>query len=215
MLPASQLSPRAARAHALKNCLTVVDAVNQLVERELSDQARERLQRSRGAVLRMLALITEDLVAEGSTPRPKRELVLAKDVAKVVVERVEDRAEAAGVALCVQCGPGGVIGDAGALSEALGNLVVNAIEATPAGGVVFLETHECEDGSQVWTVQDTGPGIAPGMIEHLGRPFVSGRKGGSGIGIAFAREVIERHSGLVRFESLPDAGTRVSVWLPH
>src|SRR5262245_8697064 len=97
-------------------------------------------------------LLSQDVHAVGDTFVPTQQIVDA------VVARVEDRAEAGGVELFVQRGPGGVHGDAGALAEALGNVVLNAIEEAPAGGAVFVATYSTADGSQLWTVQDTGSG---------------------------------------------------------
>src|SRR5258708_9533531 len=60
-------SPRAGRAHALKNCLAVVRAVNRLLEPDLTERSRERLARSQDAVDRMLGIIQEELAP---APRP-------------------------------------------------------------------------------------------------------------------------------------------------
>lgn len=211
---AVSVSRRAARAHALKNCLTVIAAVNQLVEHELSEVARERLSRSRAAAQRMLALIEEDLLPDGVT-RSLRELVNVANVANAVVERVKDRAQIGCVKLHVRCGQGDVIGDGPALAEALGNIVLNAVEATPPDGAVLVVTSELRRGAQLWVVQDSGPGIAAHLLEQWGTPYASFREGGTGIGVAFAREVVERHGGFIRLESASGTGTCVSIWLPR
>ena len=152
-------SPRAARAHALKNCLAVVRAVNRLLESEVSERSRERLARSQDAVDRMLAIIQEELTSESRPAARDPGYVSTEGTLRDVVARVEDRAQAGRVELFVQAGPGGVAGDGSELTEAFSNVVLNAIEATPPGGAVLVSTHELVDGSQVWAVRDTGPGI--------------------------------------------------------
>jgi signal transduction histidine kinase len=207
-------SPRAARAHALKNCLAVVSAINRLLEPELSERSRERMQRSQDAVKRMLALIQDDMVAARPPATCKRAFVSAEEVFRAVVARVEDRAQAGRVELVVRTGPGGVVGDGAELAEALTNIVLNAIEATPPGGAVFVTTLELADGSQVWAVRDTGPGISEHVRDGLGLPFVTGRRGGTGLGLAVARQTFEQHGGQLHIRSIQGSGTLVSTRLP-
>jgi two-component system phosphate regulon sensor histidine kinase PhoR len=208
-------SPRAARAHALKNCIAVVHAVNRLLESEVGERSRERLARSEEAVGRMLAIIREEL---GADPRPAAArapgYVSAEEVLHDVIARVEDRAQTGRVELFVQAGTGGVMGDGPDLTEAFANLVLNAIEATPSGGTVLVATHELADGSQVWAVRDTGPGIPEHVRQRLGTPFVSSRKGGSGVGFALARHIVDQHGGQLHVRTIEGSGTIVSMRLP-
>jgi signal transduction histidine kinase len=210
----SSPSPRAARAHALKNCLAVVRAVNRLLESDVSERSRERLARSQDAVDRMLAMIQEELTAD---PRPAARdpgYFSAEGILRDVVARVEDRAQAGRVELFVQAGPGGVTGDGSELTEAFSNIVLNAIEATPPGGAVLVATHELVDGSQVWAVRDTGPGIPEDVRQRLGTPFVTSRKCGSGVGFALARQIVEQHGGQLHVRTIEGSGTVVSMRLP-
>jgi signal transduction histidine kinase len=138
----------------------------------------------------------------------------AEDILRTVVHRAEGPAEAGQVTLAVRGGSGGMDGDRDELVEALFNVVLNAIEVTPAGGVVSISTCECADGAQFWTVRDTGPGIAPHIARHLGTPFAAGKEGGLGLGLAVALSIVERHEGVMRFESSTAAGTSVAIWFP-
>jgi signal transduction histidine kinase len=210
----SSPSPRAARAHALKNCLAVVRAVNRLLESDVGERSRERLSRSQEAVDRMLAIVQEELTADSRPPARDCGYVSAEEILRDVVARVEDRAQAGRVELFVQAGTGGVVGDGPELTEAFANLALNAIEASPLGGAVLMATHELVDGSQVWAVRDTGPGIPEDIRQRLGTPFVTSRKGGSGVGFALARRVVEQHGGQLHVRTLEAAGTVVSMRLP-
>ena len=210
----SSPSPRAARAHALKNCLAVVRAVNRLLESDVTERSRERLARSQEAVDRMLAIVQEELTADSRPAARESGYVSAEDILRDVVARVEDRAQAGRVELLVQAGTGGVVGDGPELTEAFANLVLNAIEATPPGGAVLVATHELADGSQVWAVRDTGPGIPEHIRQRLGTPFVTSRKGGSGVGFALARRIVEQHGGQLHVRTLEGSGTVVSMRLP-
>jgi signal transduction histidine kinase len=208
----TDLSPQAARAHAIKNCLAVVCAVQKLLEHHLTGEARSRLARAQDAVLRMRALLDEEIAAPSHVP--EKAFCPAEDIVRAVVVRAEDRAEAGEVRLVIHSGTGGVHGVHDELVEALFNVVLNAIEVTPAGGIVSISTCRAPDGAQFWTVQDAGPGIAVHVVPRLGRPFVSGKEGGTGLGLAVAQSIVERHEGLIRFESSARSGTLVALWFP-
>ena len=210
----SSPSRRAARAHALKNCLAVVHAVNRLLESDVSERSRERLARSQDAVDRMLAIIQEELTVDSRPAARDHGYVCCEGMLRDVIARVEDRAQVGGVELFVQAGPGGVAGDGFELAEAFSNVVLNAIEATPPGGAVRVSTHGLVDGTQVWAVRDTGPGIPEDVRQRLGTPFVTSRKGGSGVGFALARHVVEQHGGQLHVRTIQGSCAVVSMCLP-
>ncbi|MGO1056813.1 sensor histidine kinase [Crossiella sp. CA198] len=111
-----------------------------------------------------------------------------------------------------------VDGDPNRLRQVLGNLVSNAIRATPAGGRVTLSARR-EGAAAVLTVADTGSGIAAADL-----PFVFDRfwraddararaTGGSGLGLSIAREIVAAHGGVITAES--PGGARFTVRLPR
>lgn len=113
-----------------------------------------------------------------------------------------------------------VMADPDRFQEVLTNLLDNALRHTAAGGRVTLSAVRSNDTAQL-TVTDTGEGIA---AEHLPRVFErfyrvdSGRsrpRGGSGIGLAITRALVEAHGGHIRVESAgPGAGSTFSITLP-
>jgi signal transduction histidine kinase len=115
--------------------------------------------------------------------------------------------------------PAVVGGDAGDLRRALLNLVENAVKYTPDGGGVEVSL-ATEDGWAAVTVQDTGPGIEPGDVERVFRPFVrldaarARATGGAGLGLSIARSIVLAHGGSLGLESSPGAGSRFTIRLP-
>jgi two-component system, sporulation sensor kinase A len=91
--------------------------------------------------------------------------------------------------------------------------VANAIEATPPGGAVNLETQELTNGDQQWVLHDTGHGIPDDQLARLGHSFHWQKEGGSGLGVALARAAIAQHGGLMRVESHGGAGTAITIVL--
>ena len=90
--------------------------------------------------------------------------------------------------------------DAEQLRRALDNLILNAIQNTPAGGTVKVEA-DSRDGRVSFRVRDTGPGVPESIREHLFEPFVTGRPDGTGLGLAIVREIARAHGGDVRVAS--------------
>lgn len=210
----TQVPPRAARAHVLKNCLAIVSAVNQLLEPELAGESQLRVGRSQKAVRHMAELIDEDLRLDGKARHDGGEFVSAEQVFDAVRTRLEDVAESRRVRLEFVVGCGGLWGDRNSLTEALVNIVKNAIESSDQGDAVVVTGTEGVEGGQLWTVRDTGPGIPRHVLAKLGAPIRSCKQNGAGLGIAVACDIFESHGGLLHIESAPGWGTQVSIWVP-
>jgi len=104
--------------------------------------------------------------------------------------------------------------DASKLRQALRNLVLNAVQVGGAGVAVKIEVG-VERGRARVSVADDGPGVPVELAATLFEPFVTARPGGSGLGLAVARRVAERHGGSLVLESTPGVrGARFSIYLP-
>jgi signal transduction histidine kinase len=100
------------------------------------------------------------------------------------------------------------------LKDALLNLVQNALDATPADGVVRVAYRISADHHLLLTVSDSGKGMDDATLARLGTPFFTQREGGTGLGVALARQVAHQHRGTLSFESAPGRGTRALLTLP-
>lgn len=92
------------------------------------------------------------------------------------------------------------------------NLVKNGLEAMGDGGRLTVRTASSRDGI-VLKVEDCGTGIPPEAMERLGTPFFSTKAGGDGLGLAVSFRIVDRHRGVIGFDSTP-AGTTVTVSFP-
>jgi len=104
--------------------------------------------------------------------------------------------------------------DADKLRQAIYNLVLNAVQVGGAGTRVQIEVGANGERAHV-TVADDGPGVPVELATTLFEPFVTARPGGSGLGLAVARRVAERHGGTLVLESpTGKRGARFSIYLP-
>ncbi|HXG12233.1 MAG TPA: ATP-binding protein [Gemmataceae bacterium] len=102
--------------------------------------------------------------------------------------------------------------------QALLNLLLNAQQAMPQGGEVTLQA-ACEQSDAgparvVLHVIDTGKGMPPEVAAKAFRPFYSTRPGGTGLGLATARKIIEAHGGTIDLQSEVGRGTKFTIRLP-
>jgi two-component system sensor histidine kinase AtoS len=100
------------------------------------------------------------------------------------------------------------------LSEALRNMINNAVEAMPEGGVITLSTARGDGDSAEIEIKDTGTGIAPENLEKIYNLYFTTKEGGSGLGLSLAMRAIDLHGGSVHVESKLGIGTTFKIRLP-
>jgi two-component system NtrC family sensor kinase len=111
---------------------------------------------------------------------------------------------------------GPVRGSANQLTQVFLNIIINAIEAMPAGGTLWVGTaYHAERRQVVVAFRDSGVGIPPEIREHLFEPFHTSKPTGTGLGLAISYGIIERHGGVIEVETPPDGGTTFIVRLPE
>jgi two-component system sensor histidine kinase HydH len=103
--------------------------------------------------------------------------------------------------------------DAGMLKQAFLNLVLNAIQAMPQGGVMTVESRLRGDAVEV-KFSDTGIGIAEEHRKKLFTPFFTTKKNGTGLGLAITYRIIENHRGMIDVVSEPGKGATFMVRIP-
>jgi signal transduction histidine kinase len=111
---------------------------------------------------------------------------------------------------------GRLVGRPQQIVQALVNLLINAGQATPAGGQVLLSTRQ--QGAELCVeIRDTGSGMGPETLRNLFRPFFTTRPHGSGIGLGLAvvHGIITAHGGRIEVTSQPGEGASFTLYLPR
>jgi signal transduction histidine kinase len=99
------------------------------------------------------------------------------------------------------------------LHRALSNLVLNAMDAMPDGGVVALSAQPKSETVEI-RVADTGEGMTPEECERLFTPYYTTKQHGTGLGLAIVQSVIADHAGTIAVESRPGGGATFVITLP-
>ncbi|MDB4952723.1 MAG: Sensor histidine kinase [Myxococcales bacterium] len=201
-------------AHELKNPLASIKGLCQLVSRTPeSERTQERLAVVSSEISRMETILNEYLSFSRPLEDLKPEALDLTALARDVMDVLAGRADQANVTLALEGDATPVQGDPRRLKEALINLVANAIEATPSGGVVKLRVRGSK-AEITLEVTDTGRGIAPEDLERLGTSFFTTRPNGTGLGVVLAQGVITQHGGSLVYASTIGQGTTATITLP-
>jgi signal transduction histidine kinase len=107
-----------------------------------------------------------------------------------------------------------LLGDREQLRQVWLNLISNGLEAMADGGTLTVRWRPAGPDRAVVEFADQGAGIAPEVLTHVGEPFFTTKPGGTGLGVAMAQRIVERHGGALAFASVPERGTTVRVELP-
>jgi signal transduction histidine kinase len=213
-------------AHEIRNPLTAMKLNLQMVEQEVKEPPRSETARAevgdmvrdvQREVNRLDNLVTQLLLFA----RPTRLDLQAASLNRVVEETVQflhAEAEARGVATELALDPAlpAVSLDETHTRQAILNLLRNAFEALEAGGggKVRALTTRNGAGSVRLVIEDDGPGIPEDRIGRIFDAFYSSKPGGTGLGLAVVRKIIEAHGGDIDVESHPGSGTRFILHLP-
>jgi two-component system nitrogen regulation sensor histidine kinase GlnL len=208
-------------AHEIKNPLGGIRGAAQLLERELSDpELREFTQVIVKETDRLQSLMNR-LLTPDRLPRVEalniheliervRTLLLAEFPHGLAVSRDYDTSLP------------DVVGDKEQLMQAILNVARNAAQATAGRGEIRLVTRIARQVTiarnryrlaLAISLEDNGPGVPADLAERIFYPLVSGREGGTGLGLSLAQSFVSQHHGLIEFESAPGR-TRFTILLP-
>ena len=212
-------------AHDFNNLLTVLMGNISLVRsaRMLSNQDQVSLDEAAKAAARARDL-TQQLLTFAKGGSPLRAAVLLPEIVREVAEFALHGSQ-------VRCRfdlPAGLWPadvDKGQIGQVVQNIVINAMQAMPEGGVIALALSNREVGGEFdgvlvpgrylrLDIADQGPGITAANLARIFDPYFTTKKQGNGLGLATVHSIIKKHAGHISVESVLGQGTTFSVWLP-
>jgi signal transduction histidine kinase len=199
-------------AHEVRNPLGALDLFAGLLAEELASRPEAAHVARIRAELASLSRVVEEFLDYARSRPPVREPVDLARLLGEVSDLVQPLAAGPGVSISVE-GAGEARADRDQLRRAALNLVRNAVEASPAAGLVELSAHMA-DGDAVVEISDRGAGLTPEARERLFRPFFTTKDRGTGLGLALAKQVADAHGGTLALEARPGGGTVARLVLP-
>ncbi len=217
--------------HDLRTPLTVIAGFatalrDGTAQGESAEAAAKAIEEEAGRLERMVSEVGAIERIRSGEEQIRPEMVDAADVLAETATRFGARATASGVDIAVVTAPGAALtmaADRVALDRMLGNLVENAIEATPTGGHIVIQAGPATlpDGVEAihFDVIDDGPGFPEGTanraFERFWRADPARSGTGSGLGLAIVRELAAAHGGVAHAENVAPHGARVGFTLPR
>jgi PAS domain S-box-containing protein len=218
----------ATMSHELRTPLNAIVGFCYLLEAgvdgELAERQREHVRRIHSSTQHLTDMIEEILTfsrMEAGQLKVHPEPVDAADLAREACALVEPLVTEKGVEMRCQPHPSlpEMSTDPGRLRQILLNLLSNAVKFTDSG---FVELEVIPEGDGVrFTVRDTGAGIPPEQIDRIFEPFrqvdqsPTRRQGGTGLGLAVTRQLVDLLGGSIEVESEPGEGSTFSAWIPE
>ncbi|HEX3769463.1 MAG TPA: HAMP domain-containing sensor histidine kinase [Polyangiaceae bacterium] len=202
-------------AHEVKNPLAAIKGLSTHMARNATDpKTAERLAIVAGEADRLQSIVESFLSFSRGLDDLKLGPTKPHEVARELGVLLETRAEEAGVAIEIGGDENLVLdADPRKLRQALLNIVLNAIQASPRGSHVHLMVARDCEGARL-TVRDEGVGMTHEVLERIRKPYFTTKEGGTGLGLAVARGLVEQHGGRLEFKSAPRHGTTVTILLP-
>ncbi|HEY3062966.1 MAG TPA: ATP-binding protein [Chloroflexota bacterium] len=205
-------------AHEINNPLTAVLTNAELLADDYGAENTHtpELQTIREEALRARGIVRSLLDFARQTP-PKLELTEPEAIVQAVIPLVHKRAAVANVEIrhSSAAGPLPILVDVNQMKQVFINLLTNAIDAMPNGGIVSVTERRQDDRVEI-VVSDTGMGIRPEHRDRIFEPFFTTKPGvsGTGLGLSVSYGIVERHRGTITVDSTIGVGTTFTVGLP-
>jgi signal transduction histidine kinase len=184
-------------AHEIKNPLSAIKSIAQVMREDegLKNEYGRDLSLIVGETDRLSQSITQ-LLSFARKGSPAAEPLTVGELVQTSVDLFRANAREQGIDLDCSINTDVKIGgkSVSALRDALSNLLLNALQATPHGGDVLL-TASASDGELLISVQDSGPGVPQELREHIWEPFFTTRQRGTGLGLAIVRKRVQEVGG--------------------
>ena len=209
-------------AHELNNPINNIALTAEALSEEYGDDIDENCAEMLGDIqsqAERAADIVKNLLDFSRTENPKFSHLAPSLILSSTVNLIKNQLKMAELQLETTCTDNlpEIKGNLGNLQQVLTNLLVNAIQATPAGGKIGIHAGLANIAGFIkFTVEDNGVGIPPDIQEKIFEPFFSTKEvgKGTGLGLAVSFAIVKRHGGRIEVVSAPDRGTKISILLP-
>jgi signal transduction histidine kinase len=184
-------------AHEIKNPLSAIKSIAQVMRED--ESLRNEYERDLGLIVgetdRLSQSVTQ-LLSFARKESPAGQPLSVDELVRSVVDLFRANAREQGIVLNAQVKVEAELAgkSVSALRDALSNLLLNALQATPAGGKVELIA-AASDGELVISVQDSGSGVPADLRERIWEPFFTTRQRGTGLGLAIVRKRVQEVGG--------------------
>jgi two-component system NtrC family sensor kinase len=205
-------------AHEINNPMAIIRGNTELLQMAIAPESSSREEVD--IIARQVGRVEQIVASLLHFARQKRKSLGKADLNRVLDEilgQLGHQIPLTGIAIRKEYAPElpQIDGDTDQLRQVFVNLVLNAVQAMPCGGVLTITTEVSGHADAcVVTVTDTGKGIEPENITQLFNPFFTTKTSGTGLGLSVSYGIVKDHNGSISVESDPARGTTFLVTLP-
>jgi two-component system sensor histidine kinase HydH len=203
-------------SHEIKNPLTVIGGLAHQVEQRLSDDGSQEQLQIIPKEVRRLESFLGDLQDFTRPVAPSKKDIDLNGVIHEVQTLMTEAARENGIQLEERLDPQlpRIEADPDQIKQVLVNLLKNALEATQPNGRILLASGS-QDAKVWFSVEDTGKGMPPEVMDNIFHPFFSTKVKGTGLGLAVIHKIVTDHHGTITVQSTPGQGSAFIVNLPQ
>ena len=231
-------------AHEIKNPLTTLKAFSEHVPLKKDDpEFMQRYEKIVPQEIERINTLLQELLAFAKPSTPQRQSVNPNEIIQNLLALLEHKFKTSNVSVITRLNAStNIAADPNQLKQALLNLILNAIDAMPNGGMLTVSTETLsfphassgnlvlakqldarlihsgmtkKDDTFTITISDTGCGIAPQDLKHIFDPFFTKKEKGTGLGLSITQGIIEKHGGKITVDSKLNQGTTFKITLPY
>ncbi len=205
-------------AHEIKNPLTALQTFNEYLPQKKNDpEFFDKYQTIVSQELNRINGLAQELLAFAKPCPPQIQQVNPNEIITQIIQLVHQKCSANKINIETKLEAHNLISaDPNQLKQALLNIILNAIDAMPDGGILTISTSViASEAKQSFTISisDTGSGIFPKDLPHIFEPFYTGKEKGTGLGLAITQGIVEKHGGKIFVESKINQGTTFTIKL--
>lgn len=204
-------------SHEIKNSLTPVSISLRRLRTSLPPRTRSGMQDSLTAIeeeLKHLENMAGTFSRFAHMPRPDIKSISLKESVDSVLQIIEPVRGAVQIITQISNEAENIQADPQLLKQLLNNLILNALDASPETGSIFITAEKDDPPFQIrLEIRDEGEGMDEKTVKKMAQPYFTTKKSGTGLGMAIVYKIVEDHGGRINIISSKDKGTTVQIRL--
>jgi len=202
-------------AHEIKNPISIIKSTLDVLKKDIDGACDPTMIEYIDEEILRLNRLIEDFLMFARPGQPRFKETEVDVLVETVVARfqIQMSQQTTDIHLTGECPAGRVSVDHDLITRALDNVIKNACEAAGESGAIWVRS-VCDKDNAVITVEDSGDGIADEHRDMIFEPFYTLKTRGTGLGLAYARQVVEAHGGTISADNSPQGGALFTITLP-
>jgi signal transduction histidine kinase len=200
--------------HEIRSPLCSIELFSNMLSNDLRETAHSEMANGISTGIKSLNNILTNMLLFAKPQKMSFNDVRISEIIGEILKILAPLVETRGIGVINNITDDIVTGDAELLKQVFMNIVLNAIQAMPDGGVLKVEMDRKGEFTAVNFI-DEGEGIDPGNVEKIFDPFFSTKDKGTGLGLAIAHKIMQSHNGFINVFKNEGKGSTFSVYLPR